>query len=50
MAHFDKNLKVKIDKASEQVTLSIKVSDNKVEVHKLPLQDFMIMVSDDFVS
>ena len=44
--HFDKNLVVKVDKENEKVTLSIKTTENKVEVFKLSLQDFSVMVAE----
>ena len=44
--HFDKNLQVKVDKEKEMVTLSIKTTETKVEVFKLTLRDFSVMVSE----
>ncbi len=43
---FDKKLKVKIDKDKQSVSLSIRVSDDMVNVFKTTLNEFNIMVAE----
>lgn len=43
---FDKKLKVKIDKEKQSVSLSMKVSDEMVNVFKTSLNEFNIMVAE----
>jgi len=40
---FTDPLVVKVDKEAKTVTLSIRTTDNKVEVHKFPLSTFKKM-------
>lgn len=46
MRHFAETLKIKVDKESKMVTLSVRTSDYKVEVHRLHLADFEALVAD----
>ena len=43
---FDKKLKVKINKEKQSVSLSMKVSDEMVNVFKTSLNEFNIMVAE----
>jgi hypothetical protein len=43
---FDKKLKVKIDKDKQSVSLSIRVSDDMVNVFKTTINEFNIMVAE----
>jgi hypothetical protein len=43
---FDKKLKVKIDKEKQSVSLSMKVSDEMVNVFKTSLSEFNIMIAE----
>ena len=43
---FDKKIKVKIDKDKQSVSLSIKVSDEMVNVFKTSINEFNIMVAE----
>lgn len=43
---FDKKIKVKIDKEKQSVSLSIKVSDEMVNVFKTSINEFNIMVAE----
>jgi hypothetical protein len=43
---FDKKLKVKIDKEKQVVSLSMKVSDEMVNVFKTSINEFTIMVAE----
>ena len=44
--YFDKKVKVKIDKEKDSVSLSIRVTDNVVNVFKLTLSEFDIMIAE----
>jgi hypothetical protein len=43
---FDKKLKVKINKEKQSVSLSMKVSDEMVNVFKTSLNEFNIMIAE----
>jgi len=43
---FDKKIKVKIDKEKQSVSLSMKVSDEMVNVFKTSINEFNIMVAE----
>ena len=43
---FDKKLKVKIDKEKQSVSLSMKVSDEMVNVFKTSLSEFNFMIAE----
>jgi hypothetical protein len=43
---FDKKMQVKIDKEKQAVSLSIKVSDEMVNVFKTSINEFNIMVAE----
>lgn len=43
---FDKKLKVKIDKEKQTVSLSMKVSDEMVNVFKTSLGEFNVMIAE----
>lgn len=45
MSHFFDKLRVKIDKKTEIVTLSIRITDDKVEVHQMRRSDFDVMLA-----
>jgi hypothetical protein len=44
--NFNKKLKVKIDKDKQSVSLSVRVSDDMVNVFKTTLNEFNIMVAE----
>lgn len=44
--NFDKKLKVKIDKDKQSVSLSMKVTDDMVNVFKTSISEFNIMVAE----
>lgn len=43
---FDKKIKVKIDKEKQSVSLSMKVSDEMVNVFKTSINEFNVMVAE----
>lgn len=43
---FDKKIKVKIDKEKQAVSLSMKVSDEMVNVFKTSINEFNVMVAE----
>ena len=43
---FDKKIKVKIDKETQSVSLSMKVSDEMVNVFKTSINEFNVMVAE----
>ena len=45
-SHFSENLKVKVDKDAKEVTLSIRVNENCVQVYKVSVRDFMKVVGE----
>ena len=45
MEIFSAPLRVKVDLEKQTVTLSIKTSEKKVEVHRIPMADFDQMIA-----
>lgn len=43
---YSSSLKVKVDLEQKKVSLSVRVTENKVEVHILDLSDFDVMVAE----
>jgi len=45
MSHFFDKLRIKIDKKTDMVTLSIRITDEKVELHQIRRSDFDVMIA-----